>query len=152
MRGSDAGILCDLQRKKCDRLFSGVVDSLSGIIIGIVFAYILIPLMEGMEKKILVPIYKKRGFDVSFSENADPKKRSQMRKISLTATMVIALALIYSLFSIILPQLISSVREITYMLPVYIKKLDDYSNLFCLSFCLEPVYHHMYSLHLLTLN
>ena len=110
--------------------FSGVVDSLSGIIIGIVFAYILIPLMEGMEKKILVPIYKKRGFDVSFSENANPSKRSQMRKISLTATMVIALALIYSLFSIILPQLISSVREITYMLPVYIKKLDDYSNLF----------------------
>ncbi|MBE5831604.1 MAG: AI-2E family transporter [Butyrivibrio sp.] len=110
--------------------FSGIVDSLSGIIIGIVFAYILIPLMEGIEKRILIPIYKKSGIDVSFSEDADPKKRSQMRKISLTATMFIALALIYSLFSIILPQLVSSVREITYMLPVYVKKLDDYSNRF----------------------
>ena len=110
--------------------FSHILDSLSGIIIGIVFAYILIPLMEGIEKRVLMPIYRKRGINVSFSEDADPKKRSQMRKISLAATMIIALALIYSLFSIILPQLISSIREITYMLPVYIKKLDDYSNLF----------------------
>ena len=110
--------------------FSHILDSLSGIIIGIVFAYILIPLMEGIEKRVLMPIYRKRGINVSFSEDADPKKRSQMRKISLAATMIIALALIYSLFSIILPQLIGSIREITYMLPVYIKKLDDYSNLF----------------------
>ena len=110
--------------------FSHIFDSLSGIIIGIVFAYILIPLMEGIEKKVLMPIYRKIGINVSFSEDADPKKRSQMRKISLAATMIIALALIYSLFSIILQQLISCIREITYMLPVYIKKLDDYSNLF----------------------
>ncbi len=105
-------------------------DSLSGIIIGIVFAYILIPLMEGIEKRFLAPIYKKKGIDVSLSANADKKKRNQMRKISIAITMVFALIIIYSLFSIILPQMISSIREIANSLPIYIKKLDDYSNLF----------------------
>lgn len=33
-----------------------IVDSLSGIIIGIVLAFILIPLMEGIEHRILIPI------------------------------------------------------------------------------------------------
>lgn len=109
---------------------SKLVDSLSGIIIGVVFAYILIPLMEGIEKKILTPIYKKKGIDVSISAEADQKKRKQMRKISITLTMLFAIVVIYSLFSIILPQLISSIREIVNSLPVYIKQLDDYSNLF----------------------
>ena len=109
---------------------SKISDSLSGVIMGIVFAYILIPLMTGIEKRILAPIYRKRGYDVSISAEADHKKRSQMRRISLVITMAIAVILIYSLFSIILPQLISSIREITVMLPVYIRKLDDYSNLF----------------------
>ncbi len=107
-----------------------IVDSLSGIIIGVVFAYILIPLMEGIEKRFLSPIYKKKGYDVSISANADKKKRNQMRKISIAITMIFALTLIYSLFSIILPQIISSIREIANSLPIYIKKLDDYSNLF----------------------
>ena len=107
-----------------------IVDSLSGIIIGVVFAYILIPLMEGIEKRFLSPIYKKKGYDVSLSADSDKKKRSQMRKISIAITMIFALTLIYSLFSIILPQIISSIREIANSLPVYIKKLDDYSNLF----------------------
>nr|MCR5558517.1 hypothetical protein [Butyrivibrio sp.] len=109
---------------------SKISDSLSGVILGIVLAYILIPLMTGIEKRVLAPIYKKKGIDVSISAEADQKKRSQMRKISLVITMAIAVVLIYSLFSIILPQLISSVREIAFMLPVYVRKLDDYSNLF----------------------
>ena len=109
---------------------SKVVDSLSGIIIGIVFAYILIPLMEGIEKRFLAPIYKSRGINVSISANSDKDKRSQMRKISITITMTFAIIIIYTLFSIILPQIISSIREIANSLPMYINKLDEYSNLF----------------------
>ena len=116
--------------KTITSFLSGIVDSLSGIIIGVVFAYILIPLMEGIEKRFLAPIYKKKGYDVSLSANSDKKKRGQMRKISIAITMIFALTLIYSLFSIILPQIISSIREIANSLPIYIKKLDDYSNLF----------------------
>ena len=109
---------------------SKTVDSLSGIIIGIVFAYILIPLLNGIENRILSPIYNKRGIDVSISENADKRKRSQMRKISILLTMIIVILLIYGLFRIIIPQLISSIKEIWNNYPVYIRNIDEYSNLF----------------------
>lgn len=109
---------------------SGVIDSLSGVIIGVVLAYILIPFMEGIEHRILIPIYKLRGIDVSLSETADKKKRSQMRKISVLITMLVFAWLVYGLFRTIIPQIISSIREIANNLPVYIKNIDEYSNLF----------------------
>ena len=109
---------------------SKTVDSLSGIIIGIVFAYVLIPLLNGIENRILSPIYNKRGIDVSISENADKRKRSQMRKISILLTMIIVIFLIYGLFRIIIPQLVSSIKEIWNNYPVYIRNIDEYSNLF----------------------
>ena len=38
---------------------SRIIDSLSGINIGIVLAFILIPLLEGIEHRILIPIWRK---------------------------------------------------------------------------------------------
>lgn len=116
--------------KVLTRNLSGIVDSLSGIIIGVVLAYILIPFMEGIEHRILIPIYKKRGYDVSIADSADKKKRSQMRKISVTATMIVFALFAYGLFRIIIPQLISSIREISYNLPRYVRNVDEYSNKF----------------------
>ncbi len=109
---------------------SNIVDALSGVILGLVLAYILMPLTEGIERNILKPIYKTRGHDVSLGANADVKKRSQMRKFAVLITMVIFLIMVYGLFRIVLPQIISSVREIAYNLPMYIKNIDEYSNLF----------------------
>ncbi len=108
---------------------SKTVDSLSGIIIGIVIAYILIPLMEGIEHGLLIPIYKKSGVDFSASTPNGKKKKSQMRKISILLTMAIFLFLLYSLFRVIIPQLVNSIREIALSLPVYVRNIDEYSNL-----------------------
>ena len=47
----------------------------------------------------------------------------------MVLTMCIFILVIYGLFRIIIPQLISSIREIVYNLPVYIKNIDEYSNL-----------------------
>jgi predicted PurR-regulated permease PerM len=108
---------------------SKITDALSGIIIGLIIAYILIPLLDGMEERILVPIYKKKGYDISFAENANWKKRRQMRAIAVLCTMVIFVVIVYLLFRIIIPQLISSIREIINNLPIYIRNMDEYSNL-----------------------
>ncbi len=105
-----------------------VVDSLSGIIIGIIIAYLLVPLQDGIERNILKPIYKKRGYDVSIALSADQKKRKQMRGIAVVLTMVLFVMIIYTLIIIIVPQLISSIREIVNNLPIYIRNIDDYSN------------------------
>ena len=107
---------------------SAMIDSISGILFGIVIAYILIPLMDSLERHILIPIYKKRGYDVSFAQDANWKKRKQMRGIAVLLTMVIFLLIMYSLFGSIIPQLVVSIREIVNNFPRYIKNIDEYSN------------------------
>ena len=92
--------------------FSKVIDSLSGIVIGVIIAFILIPLTDGIERKIVYPIYRKRGYDISRSLGANVKKRKQARKISVMITMIIFLMVIYSLFRIIIPELIESIKQI----------------------------------------
>ena len=106
---------------------SKVIDSLSGIIIGVVIAFILIPLTDGIERKLVIPIYHRRGYDISRASCSDMKKRKQARKISVTITMLIFLFIIYSLFRIIIPELINSVRQIVVKFPVYMKSIDDYT-------------------------
>ncbi|MCR5403794.1 MAG: AI-2E family transporter [Butyrivibrio sp.] len=109
--------------------FTKILDSLSGIIIGLIIAYILIPLLNKIEERILIPVYRKFGIDVSSSANADKKKKKQMRGIAVLLTMMIFILIIYLLIIIIFPQLVSSVREIINNLPMYIKNMDEYSNL-----------------------
>ncbi len=108
---------------------SKTISAISGVIIGVIIAYILIPMLDGIEKKILMPIYKKKGYDVSFARGADWQKRKQMRIIAVFFTMIIFLLIIYLLIIIIIPQLVSSIREIINNFPVYIKNIDEYSNL-----------------------
>ena len=116
--------------KTINREISQILDALSGIMLGLVLAYVLMPLLEGVERNILKPIYNKKGIDVSLGASANVKKRSQMRKIAVCITMVIFLVLVYGLFRIVLPQIINSVREIANNLPSYVKNIDEYSNLF----------------------
>jgi predicted PurR-regulated permease PerM len=108
---------------------SKVVDSLSGIIIGVIIAFVLIPLTDGIERKIVIPIYHLRGYDISRSTNANSKKRKQARKISVMITMIIFLFVIYSLFRIIIPELIDSIKQIVRKFPEYEKQINEESQL-----------------------
>ena len=110
------------------KTFSSIIDSLSGIVIGIVIAFVLIPLLEFIEEKLLTPIYNWRGYDVSRAASADKKKRKQIRYISVFLTMVIFLFVLYGLFRIIIPELVNSLREIIWNMPYYISKIDTESN------------------------
>ncbi len=108
---------------------SNIIDSLSGIIFGLIIAYILIPLLDGIENRIVAPIYKRKGFDVTVSGGPGSKKKKQVRAISVLSTMIIFLMIIYLLIIIIFPQLVSSIREIINNFPSYIRNIDEYSNL-----------------------
>ena len=112
------------------RSIGGVIDSLSGIIIGVVIAFALLPLLEGIEEKILFPLYKLCGKETSEYAREDRSRRKQIRKIAILLTMIIFILIIYSLFRIIIPQLIDSIKEIATNLPIYVNNVDEYSNLF----------------------
>ncbi|MCR5669851.1 MAG: AI-2E family transporter [Butyrivibrio sp.] len=112
------------------KTFKQILASISSVIYGVIIAYILIPLLDGIETRILAPIYRKRGYDISFAEGANWKKRRQMRGFAVLFTMVIFVLIIYSLLMVIIPQLIRSIREIVYNFPSYIRNIDEYSNMF----------------------
>ncbi len=116
--------------KNIIRSFESVIESLTGIIIGIIIAYVLFPVLEGVEEKLLYPVFKLFGHEVSQYERKDKKARGKIRKIAVLITMIIFLLIVYGLFRIILPQLINSIKEISVNLPIYIKNIDDYSNMF----------------------
>ena len=111
------------------RLAKDIIDAISGIIIGLIIAYILIPLLDGIEKWVLMPFFKKKGFDPGKTDSTSRKMKKQMRAISVLITMLIFILIIYTLIIIIFPQLVSSIREIINNFPSYVKNIDEYSNL-----------------------
>ena len=110
--------------------FKTMLKSLTSVLYGVIIAYILIPLLDRIEQRILAPIYKKRGYDISYAKGANWKKRRQMRGFAVLITMILFIVIVYSLLMVIIPQLVRSIREIVYNFPTYIKNIDDYSNLF----------------------
>ncbi|MCR4902906.1 MAG: AI-2E family transporter [Butyrivibrio sp.] len=101
-----------------------VLSSLKGIIWGVIFAYLILPVLNWIERQFLVPFYKKKGKDI-YGENG-LKHRKSIRKISVLISMIILILIIYGLISIIVPQLIKSIQEIVTNFPAY---MDNINNL-----------------------
>lgn len=101
--------------------FSAQLNSLfrilSPVLYGIIFAYLMTPLVNGIEKRILMPLF--RG-----------KKKKYMRFFSVLLTIVIVLFLIYGFFSILIPNIIRSIKSISYQFPYYVQNLTIWSAKF----------------------
>ncbi len=97
--------------------FNNIMGSLEAILFGITIAFILNPVMKFIETKLLAPVYLHRGVDVW--KDDQKKKRLQMRKISVTATIAFFVAILAAMLAIVLPQLVNSIRTIFVNLSVY---------------------------------
>ena len=62
-----------------------ITHSMMAILYGVIIAYVMSPTLNFIEKKMLIPIYGKCG--ISFDKHGNPKKRKQMRKISVFMTI-----------------------------------------------------------------
>jgi len=97
---------------------------LSPILYGIVIAYLLTPLVNGIEFHILLPVFT--GETRPLTE----KKQKCMRFFSIMVTYIIVGFLIYGFFSILIPNIIFSVESISYQFPYYIQNLTKWSAKF----------------------
>ena len=88
-----------------------VLNVFSPVINGIVFAYLLNPLMNFMDRR-LYPFLLKRKMQ-------DPKAKKLIHAVSLVFALVLALLLIYEFFNMLLPQLVESVTGIVSNLSTY---------------------------------
>ncbi len=94
------------------------------IIDGFVLAYLLSPVLNHIERKFLHPAAS-RLMHTPIQELSS-KVKKKLRKLSIVITLLFVLLLLYGFFSILIPQLINSVRSIVLQLPSYLENLNDW--------------------------
>ena len=95
----------------------------SPVIYGIIVAYLLTPIVNFFEKKILEPLFTQKGM-------INSQKKKYMRMISVSMTMIVVAISFYGFFSILIPNLIISIKNISSQFSSYIQTLNYWSNRF----------------------
>lgn len=104
--------------------FTSFINICMPIIYGLILAYLLNPIMNYVENKILKPIYKKANLDVN-------KSKKKVRNFSIAITILFFFLLLYAFFSMVIPEIIKSIQSITVQFPVYVNNLENWiRNLF----------------------
>lgn len=107
--------------------FSNQINALfkviSPVMYGIIIAYLLTPLVNGLETYLLKPLLEKLN-------RTSIRSKKHMRGISIILTLIIVGMLIYAFFSILIPNIVNSIRSIAIQFPNYIENLTNWSAKF----------------------
>lgn len=93
---------------------SGLFVILMPIIDGMILGYLMTPLVNATERRIVKPIFKKININ---------HKKSQRRMISIVITLFAVIAVLYAFFSIVIPQIGNSIDTIIKQFPSYANTL-----------------------------
>lgn len=88
------------------------------IVDGFVLAYLLTPILNQIEKKLLLPLCKLCRLEIK------EKGRKQVRRLGILISFIIVSFFLYCFFSILIPQLIKSIQSIIQQFPSYINNLN----------------------------
>lgn len=94
------------------------------IIYGVILAYLLSPLINLFEQKLIYPQLKKHEVHLQ------KKGKRAIRWACVILSMFLFWVLIYALLMMVLPQLIRSVMSIIYSFPYYVKVIEKWLNSF----------------------
>ena len=96
---------------------------LTPFIAGLIIAYILNPVMRFLEKKIAYPLWNKlkRKKDHVYSKEA-----FVIRIICASLTLILFILVIYLLIIALLPNLITNIKSIVRIVPIYLMNVNDY--------------------------
>lgn len=95
----------------------------SPVIYGVIVAYLLTPIVNFFEKKLLEPLFTQKA-DMTF------RKKKYMRMLSVTMTMIVVIIAFYGFFSIVIPNLVISIRNISTQFSSYVQTLNYWSKKF----------------------
>ena len=98
-----------------------IVNIAMPIIDGFILAYLLTPILNKIETKVIKPLYQK----AKFPETEKYKKR--IRGFSILVTVVLVLVVLYEFFSLVIPELIRSIQSIIFQFPIYINNLSGWA-------------------------
>lgn len=100
-------------------ILAEIISVLTPILNGLLIAYVVTPMLNYIESKIVIPLFKRQ----QKSQVINPKL---VRNISVFLTMVIVLSLTYSFFALIIPQIYQSVLSIVSQYNTYLNNLLAY--------------------------
>ncbi len=92
------------------------------ILLGIAIAYILNPVMNFIENKVFFKLWNK--FKKPEKEHKNEKRIA--RGVSVILTTGLFLLMLYGLFRLIVPQVISSIESLIYRVPQYIRYVNKW--------------------------
>lgn len=87
------------------------------IIDGLILAYLMTPILNAIERRVVKPIYKKLNLTLTI------KRKKRVRMISILLTICVVIFVVYEFFSMIIPELIRSIQSIIFQFPVYIDNM-----------------------------
>ena len=102
--------------------YSSILRIISPVINGFLIAYLMIPVMNRLELRILPFIMEKLNIKTG------EKGKRRMRILSIALTLIMVLLLITGFFSLVVPQLVSSIQTIASSFPQYINNLQKMGN------------------------
>lgn len=88
------------------------------IIDGFILAYLLSPVLNKVEQKIIKPLYIKAKLPMT------EKNRKRIRAFSILTTVVLVLVIVYEFFSLVIPEVIRSIQSIIFQFPTYLNNLS----------------------------
>lgn len=88
------------------------------IIYGLVLAYLMTPIVNYLEHKLFIPLFKKR------SKIITAKHKKRMRILSVILTVAFILLIVYLFFAMVIPQLLISIQNIAVQFPQYVNNLE----------------------------
>ena len=97
---------------------STTINITKPIIYGLIIAYLLSPIVDNLSA-VFLKLCRKTKWDSN-----SPIVKKRIRSVSVLLTMVLAIALIYGLFALVVPQLITSITNIAAQFPVYEQNLE----------------------------
>lgn len=96
---------------------SKILKIISPIIYGLVLAFLMTPILNYIEKKIIKVLFFKMKIDIK-------RKKSMIRAISLILTIALVLALIYGFFNMVIPRVRDSIVSIVNQFDTYISNFE----------------------------
>lgn len=99
---------------------SSLVAVLMPVLDGLIIAYLLAPIVNGVERYLLYPL----SYKCKIRMDKKPKRKKRIiRGLSMLITFIIVTLFIYEFFALIIPQIVNSIQSIVVQFPVYVTQV-----------------------------
>lgn len=95
---------------------------LTPVVYGIIIAYLLTPIVNYIEGRILIPLITRNGTALTL------KKKKYMRVVSVVLSIMLVCLFFYAFISVIVPEVMQSIINISEQFPYYIANITAFIN------------------------